>query len=180
MRWLLALALAACGGDFQSPGPPDGTITRDLTAVVTNIPDLSCFNTACGGCSSWARPDGTPAQSGDACLFAGTFACSGQNLACSSSACPTCASTMRGTICGADGQTIITLADDGSGGCVAIDTGSAIAVCNQTAGDACRNRCTNVGGRFECTAWCTSTPDAGTGGCGFSSSATCASLAGCP
>ena len=148
-------------------------------AIDTNIPDLSCFNTACGGCSNWARPDGTPAQSGDPCLYGGTLACSGQTLACSSSACPSCGNPMRGTVCGADGQTIITLADDGSGGCIAVDTGAAIAVCNAAPGDACRNRCVATSGRYECTAWCLSTPDAGTAGCGFSASANCSALSGC-
>jgi len=181
MRVLLIglLCSLGCGGsDFAPPGPPDGKIERDLSVGVANQLDLGCFNTACGGCSAWARPDGTPAASGDPCLWAGTLACSGGNLACSANTCPTCAQKMSGTVCGADGHTIVELANAAS--CTVFSTGSATAVCNRGPADACVHRCTAGGGAYACTAWCKSDADAGSGGCAYQASATCTSLATCP
>src|SRR3954467_12010758 len=108
---VVAVFVAGCGsGDFMSPAPPDGRVTLDLAVSQDDPPaDLTCFNTACGGCSTWAKYDGTPAASGDPCGFKGTLACMGTDLKCLDLTCPTCASKMTGSVCGADGHTIFEL-----------------------------------------------------------------------
>jgi|GEM_PF-6255106 len=181
MRVLLVALLCTfgCGGsDFAPPGPPDAQIERDLSVGTANPFDAGCFNKACGGCSTWARPDGTPAMSGDPCLWAGTLACNGTTLACSSNACPTCAGNISGTVCGADGHTIVEFTNGGT--CSVFSTGSATAVCNRSVGDACAHRCTATAGGYDCTAWCKSDADAGAVGCSHQAGATCTTLAACP
>jgi hypothetical protein len=175
---LLALA-SACGSDYEVPAPPDMRVSLDLS---TNLeyppPDMTCFNTACGGCSEWARPDGTPAMVGDPCLWNGTLACTGDKLTCSSTACPACGSPMAGSVCGKDGKTIVSITYDAAT-CVAYSFGSAINVCNRTADDKCLGRCVLMGGTYHCSAHCASAPDGGGPGCEHQDSDTCASLAGC-
>jgi hypothetical protein len=178
---LLALALAACGSDFDVPSLPDARFTRDLAIVVTPLPpDLSCFNRACGGCSRWANWDGSPSQPGDPCLWKGTYACNGAELTCSDNGCLACADASKkptGTVCGADSHTIIELAYGGNG-CSAYDFGSAIDVCNHGSNDRCLQRCTANGSGFGCVAHCASDDGGGTG-CAHQPNDTCESLTNC-
>jgi hypothetical protein len=178
----LSLTGAACGGDYRVQPPPDMRITLDLASPPGAPDDMTCFNTACGGCSTWARPDGTPAQVGDPCGFRGMLACTGTTLGCSDLSCPTCAAPagakMTGTLCAADGKTIVQLLDV-NGQCRVNPTGSALAVCNRDGSDRCLHRCTLSGTLYTCTAACASTPDAGVTGCAHSPSQTCQTLTGC-
>lgn len=175
----LVALLCACGSDYQVPAPPDARITLDLAASFDFPPrDMTCFNTACGGCSEWARPDGTPAKEGDPCLWKGTLACVGDKLTCMDTGCPSCGSPMTGSVCGKDGQTIISLTYEGTT-CVAYSFGSAINVCNRAAGDKCLGRCVQVGGTYHCSARCASDTDGGVAGCEHQDTDTCTSLAGC-
>src|SRR5437868_143989 len=120
---------AGCKSDFQVPAPPDARISLDLSVTVPPpSADLACFNRACGGCSHFSRWDGTPAQQGDPCLWNGKLTCMGTSLTCSDASCLTCGGTATGTVCGADGHTIIELVHTGNS-CTAYDLGSAIGVC---------------------------------------------------
>jgi hypothetical protein len=177
--------VAACGGGdgaFVPPGPPDAHLTLDLASTyVPPPPDLACFNNACGSCSSWAKWDGTPAQPGDPCSWKGTLQCNGNALVCSDTSCLSCPKAVSGTVCGADGHTILELLTTGSV-CAAYDFGSAIAVCNRSAQDQCRGSCSVDGsGNYACAAHCTSdgNGDAGVGGCPHGASDSCTSLTGC-
>jgi hypothetical protein len=178
---LLALALPACGSDFQVPAPPDARINLDLAVTTVSAPpDMSCFNTACGGCSDWANWDGTPSKVGDPCLWKGTYACSGTELKCSDTSCLACADTTKhavGTICGGDGHTIVELFYSGNT-CITYDFGSAIDVCNHGAADRCLQRCSAVGNTYNCVAHCASDDGGGTG-CAYQPNENCESLAGC-
>jgi hypothetical protein len=182
MRWLACVALAAaaaavvgCGSDFQVPPLPDAHFNLDLAVSFDGKqPDLTCFNTACGGCSSWAKWDGTPVAAGDPCLVSGMWQCTGTELTCSSTACLSCPSPVTGTVCGADGHSIIELVI-ASGACTAYDFGSAISTCNRKPGDQCQQHCTNAGGRYDCAAHCLSDDGGGTG-FGYSASETCVTL----
>lgn len=174
----LAVSFVACGGDFRVPPPSDMRISLDLASAPGTPDDMTCFNSACGGCSTWARADGTPAQVGDRCGFRGMLACTGQTLGCSDLGCPTCASKMTGTICAADGRTIVQLLDLNNQ-CRVNVTGSALAVCNRDASDRCLHRCTLANNLYTCTAGCSSTPDAGVTGCQYAPTQTCQTLAGC-
>jgi hypothetical protein len=181
MRFAVALVmLAGCGsGDFESPAPPDMRITLDLAVSQDHPPpDLTCFNTACGGCSTWAKFDGTPAAPGDPCGWKGTLACTGTDLMCNDASCPTCASKMTGTVCGADGHTIVELTYVGNT-CSVYDFGSAIDVCNKSTNDVCVGRCVPNGADYACSAHCLSDPDGGGPGCQHMPTDTCTSLAGC-
>jgi hypothetical protein len=175
---LVSLVVSGCGGgggsDFQVPPGPDGHFTLDLAFTPADLAaDGGCFNTACGGCSSWARFDGTPVQVGDPCLWSGQWQCSGTMLQCSNNGCPSCGSHMTGSVCGADGHTIVELTYVGST-CSAYDFGSAIAVC--AAG--CLGRCVMTNGEYQCSAGCVDA-DAGTTGCPHAATDSCTSLAGC-
>jgi hypothetical protein len=179
---MTTLASAGCGSDFEVPAPPDGRVELDLAVTMTSTPpDMACFNTACGGCSTWATYAGVPAKAGDPCLWKGSYACSGTSLQCTGTACLACADTSKhpvGTVCGADGHTIIELTYTGTT-CTAYDLGSAIGVCNHGAGDYCVQRCRGpVGNVYNCSANCASTDGGGTG-CMHGATDTCESLAGC-
>jgi hypothetical protein len=179
---LIALAVAGCGSAFEVQPLPDARVNLDLAVTInTTPPDMSCFNMACGGCSSWANPDGTPSKVGDPCLWKGVFACSGTTLTCSDKSCMTCgnaANRPTGTVCGADGHTIIELQYAGAA-CTAYDFGSAIDVCNRTSGDRCVQRCRGPNGNvYSCTANCAS-DDGGATGCAHMASDTCESLVSC-
>src|SRR3954469_4414288 len=172
-----ALVVAGCGSDFEVPAPPDARTELDLAVnMVTTPPDMSCFNTACGGCTSFANYDGTPTKVGDPCLWKGTYQCNGTSLKCSDAACPQCGSPMTGTVCGADHHTILEITNSGS--CQVYDFGSAIGVCNHGASDKCVGRCTQANGSYTCVANCASDDGGGTG-CDYSATATCTSLASC-
>ncbi len=176
----LCVACAGCGSDdFQSPAPPDARITIDLAVSQDHPPaDLTCFNSACGGCSAWARFDGTPAAVGDPCLWKGTWQCMGTELTCMGAACPTCPGEMLGSVCGADGHTIIELSHS-TATCVAYDFGSSISTCNHQPGDKCVGRCTkNAGGTYSCAAHCLS-DDGGGAGCEHQATDTCDTLTSC-
>jgi hypothetical protein len=173
----LVLLITACGGDFVPPPPPDGKVELDLSVVTANpAGDMGCINTACGGCSSWVNWDGTPTKVGDPCAWKGTWACNGTTLTCGDQSCPTCGSTMTGSVCGADGHTILELTYVGST-CSVYDIGSAIAVCNRTADDHCLGRCT-AGTPVSCEAHCASDDGGGTG-CQHMATDTCTSLEAC-
>ena len=133
---------------------------------------------ACGGCSSWRNWDGTLAKVGDPCLWKGTYQCKGTVLTCMDDSCPTCASAISGTVCGADGHTIVELLNTG-GSCHAYDFGSSVGVCNRDANDHCVGICTqNTDGSYTCTARCAS-DDGGGMGCQHKATDTCTSLASC-
>jgi hypothetical protein len=175
--------LAGCGSDFEVPARPDSHVDLDLAVTMTPTPpDMACFNRACGGCSQWASFDGTPSKVGDPCSWKGTYACNGTSLTCmGGGTCLTCTDTSKhavGTVCGADGHTIIELTYTGTT-CTAYDLGSAIGVCNHGAGDHCVQRCTGPSGNvFNCVASCASTDGGGTG-CMHGATDTCESLTGC-
>ena len=173
----LAVIAAGCGSDFRVSPPPDMRTSLDLAVNVNPAPpDMACLNTACGGCSSWTNYDGKPSMEGDPCLWKGRYQCNGTDLKCSDAACPQCPSTMTGTICGADGHTILELTNNG-GVCQVYDFGSAIGVCNRSDSDKCVGRCTmNGDGTYSCAAHCTSDDGGGTG-CEYSPTATCQTLA---
>ncbi|HZS36571.1 MAG TPA: hypothetical protein VFF06_07085 [Polyangia bacterium] len=173
---ILCGAFAGCGsGDFEVPPQPDARMELDLAANTTFPPtDMTCFNTACGGCSSLANWDGTPVKVGDPCLWNGAWQCSGAQLACSSAACLSCPQTVSGTVCGADGHTILELVHNGAT-CTAYDLGSAISTCNHGASDACVGRCTQNGGSYDCVAHCASDDGGGTGHV-YSAADTCVTL----
>jgi hypothetical protein len=179
----ILLFLSGCGSDFQVPANPDTRIELDLAVapIPSPGPDMSCFNTACGGCSAWANFDGTPAKVGDPCLYNGTYKCNGMSLVCSSTGCLTCQAggkTAQGTVCGADGHSIIELQYTGTT-CAAYDLGSAIGMCNHGSGDSCVQRCTGpTNNVYQCVAHCASDDGGGTG-CAHSPTETCESLAGC-
>jgi hypothetical protein len=193
---VLVVLVAGCGRDpdFQVPPPPDMRVLVDLAVSLDHpLSEAGCFNTACGGCSSWARPvygGGTPAQPGDPCGWNGTLSCSGTTLACSSAACPPCAGgTMSGSVCGADGHTVLELVS-ASGACSAYDFGSVIDLCTHDASDHCVGRCVKSGTSYACTAGCTSYgPIDGDGGardggvphtgCAHAATDTCDSLLAC-
>lgn len=184
MRRLIVLlaCVAGCGSAFEVPAPPDSRINLDLAVNMNPTPpDMSCFNTACGGCSNWANPDGTPSKVGDPCLFRGVYQCMGTSLVCSDKSCMTCsngANHPTGTVCGADGHTIIELTYVGTT-CTAYDFGSAIDVCNRTPGDHCVERCRGPNGNvYNCVANCVS-DDGGATGCMHSANDTCESLVSC-
>jgi hypothetical protein len=182
MRVVLLVAVAfavACGSEFEVPPLPDARMSLDLGVSIPNPPpDLACFNRACGGCSTWARFDGTPAMVGDPCLWKGTLACMGTSLVCSDASCLPCSGgTALGTVCGGDGHTIVELVYTGTT-CAAYDLGSAIGVCNHGAGDACVDRCTKNGNTYNCAASCLSDDGGGTG-CQHQASDTCQSLTSC-
>jgi hypothetical protein len=181
---LAGLGFAGCGSDFRVEAPPDARIEIDDMAVAPapRQADLACFNTACGGCSTWANFDGTPAKVGDPCLYNGVYQCNGMSLVCSSKACLTCQSggkTPVGSVCGADGHTIIELQYTGTT-CAAYDFGSSINTCNHGAGDKCLQSCTGPDGNnvYHCAAHCMSDDGGGTG-CAHMANETCESLAGC-
>jgi hypothetical protein len=178
---LAVLIVSGCGSDFEVPALPDARVQLDLAVAPPVIPpDMACFNMACGACSNWKNWDGTPSKVGDPCGYKGTYACNGMSLACNSTACPTCSTggrTPAGTVCGADGHTIVELTYVGST-CSAYDLGSAIGVCNHGAADKCQHRCTLNGSVYDCVAHCASDDGGGTG-CDHSATETCESLAGC-
>lgn len=174
---------SGCSSDYTVSPLPDMRISLDLAvATPTPQPDMSCFNTACGGCSSWANWDGTPSKVGDPCLWKGVYQCTGTSLKCSDSGCLACSNTSNraaGTVCGADGHTIVELTYTGNT-CTAYDFGSAIGVCNRTPDDHCVDRCTAPasGNTYDCVAHCASDDGGGTG-CTHMASDTCESLASC-
>jgi hypothetical protein len=177
MKLALAVLLLAGCGSFTPTAPPNDKITLDLAVAIANpAPDLACPNTACGGCSSWMNFDGTPAKAGDPCAWKGTWACNGTTLTCADLSCPTCASKMTGSVCGADGHTILALTYVGTA-CSVYDLGTALAVCNRTPTDQCLGRCT-AGSTVTCEAHCASDDGGGTG-CMHMSSDTCTSLESC-
>jgi hypothetical protein len=171
--------LAGCGdSDFQPPPRDDMRFTLDLAAnFSTADTDMTCFNSACGGCSSFANWDGTPARVGDPCNWNGAWKCNGMDLVCSDNGCPSCGTAVTGSVCGADGHTILELTNPGSG-CRVYDFGSAIDVCNRSPGDHCVGRCTLDAGAHHCVAHCLS-DDGGAAGCAHMSSDTCESLSSC-
>ena len=185
MRLVACLSLVvACGcggGDFQVPPQPDARVSLDL-AVNTNSPssDAACLSMVCGACSDRANWDGKPTAEGDPCNWNGTWQCNGASLQCSSGACLPCtqgsgAQPVTGTICGADGHTILELVYAG-GSCAAYDFGSSIDVCNRKPNDGCVATCSKQGsGSFACVAHCLS-DDGGTGGHPYSPTDTCQSL----
>jgi len=175
MRFFLAVVLlAGCGSDFAPPAPPGDKNTLDLAVAVANpAADMSCPNVACGGCSSWTNWDGSLTKPGDPCAWKGTWACNGTKLTCADLSCP-CAAT--GSVCGADGHTVLALTST-SGICSVYDLGSAIAVCNRSAGDHCVGRCT-AGNPVTCEAHCVSDDGGGTG-CARMPSDTCTTLESC-
>lgn len=179
---VLALVAAAGCGSYSVSPPPDMRISLDL-AVSTPVssPDMTCINTACGGCSSWRNWDGAPSMPGDPCLWKGVYQCNGMKLECSDSGCLACADTNNrpvGTVCGADGHTIVELTYSGQT-CSAYDFGSAIGVCNRAPGDHCVQRCSGPNGNvYDCVAHCTSDDGGGTG-CAYGAGATCESLVNC-
>lgn len=181
LLFVTLIGLAGCGSDFEVPALPDARVTLDLAVSTTAAtPDMACFNSVCGGCSTWANFDGTPSKVGDPCLYKGAYACTGTSLTCNSSACLTCTTAGRsahGTVCGADGHTIVELTYAGTT-CSAYDLGSAIGVCNHGAGDKCQHRCTLNGSIYDCVAHCVSDDGGGTG-CDHTAGETCESLAGC-
>lgn len=175
---LLLFVVAGCKSDFQVPALPDARISLDLAvSMAPPPPDLACFNRACGGCSHIARWDGTPAQEGDPCLWKGKLTCMGMNLVCSDTSCLTCGGTATGTVCGADGHTIIELVHSGNS-CTAYDLGSSIGVCNSGPNDGCLDRCTKNGNSYSCAAGCIA-DDGGATGCANMPSDTCDSLTSC-
>jgi hypothetical protein len=101
----------------------------------------------------------------------------GSELKCIDDSCPTCASTMTGTVCGADGHSIIELVYSG-GTCHAYDFGSSIGVCNHDMNDHCTGVCTQTAGGYTCTARC-ATDDGGGMGCQHMATDTCTSLSSC-
>src|SRR5688572_28260141 len=126
-RVVLLLLVCGCGDpDFEVPARTDMRTERDLSSSFVSMPpDMSCLNMACGGCSSWLSWDGTAVEAGDPCLYRGTWMCAGTQLVCSDASCPTCAAgTMVGSVCGADGHTILELTQSG-GMCRVYDFGSA-------------------------------------------------------
>lgn len=177
----IVMALTGCGSDFEVPALPDARVTLDLAVAPPVMPpDMACFNMACGACSNWKNWDGTPSKVGDPCLYKGAYACNGTSLVCSSTACLACTTSGRtatGTVCGADGHTIVELTYAGNS-CSAYDLGSAIGVCNHGAGDKCQHRCTLNGSVYDCVAHCSSDDGGGTG-CDHSATESCESLAGC-
>ncbi len=176
----LLITSVGCGSAFEVPPLPDAHMTLDLATSSNPAPvDMTCFNTACGGCSAWAKYDGTPAQEGDPCLWNGVYQCNGTSLACSSSTCPSCSGKAVGSICGADGHTILEL-NYAVGTCAAYDFGSAINVCNHSSSDGCVARCsTNAStGEVDCVAHCLS-DDGGATGCQHMSTETCDTLKSC-
>jgi hypothetical protein len=179
---VLALLAAACGSSYSVSPPPDMRISLDLAVSppVTST-DMSCLNTACGGCSSWLNWDGTPSKEGDPCLWKGVYQCNGTALVCSDTGCLACTDTTKqpvGTVCGADGHTIVELTYAGNA-CSAYDFGSAIGLCNRAPGDHCVQRCTGPNGNvYDCVAHCTSDDGGGTG-CDHMPTDTCESLKGC-
>jgi hypothetical protein len=186
----LAVAVEGCGRDpdFQVPPRPDMRTVIDLAVSLDHPPaDMTCFNTACGGCSAWARVDGKPAQPGDPCLWKGTWQCMGTTLVCSDTGCPACGGAMTGSVCGADGHTVLDLTMKG-GMCAAYDFGSTIALCNHDASDHCVGRCIKVGASYACTAGCTSEGGGDGGardggaprtGCPHAATDTCDTLTSC-
>jgi hypothetical protein len=178
----LVLALAGCGSDFEVPAPPDARVNLDLAvAPPVRPPDMACFNMACGACSNWASWNGTPIKAGDPCLWKGAFACNGAQLVCNNAGCLTCADTTKhavGTVCGADGHTIVELTYTGTT-CTAYDFGSAIGVCNRSPNDQCLQRCSGPSGSvYSCVAHCASDDGGGTG-CAHGAADTCESLTAC-
>ncbi len=173
---LIALVACGCGSAFEVPARPDAFQTLDLGVLFDGAPrDLTCFNTACGGCSSWAKWDQTPVAVGDPCLITGTWQCNGTDLVCSSSACLSCPQPVSGTVCGADGHSIIELVTV-AGACTAWDFGSGISSCNHDANDKCQQACSNSGGKYTCEAHCLA--DDGFGPADdYSPTETCQSLA---
>jgi hypothetical protein len=176
--WVLVLCWG-CGKDpdFEVPPRDDMRITLDLaSSFVSMDPDMSCLSTACGGCSNYVNWDGSPVAVGDPCLWKGTWQCSGTTLTCSDEGCPTCGTAMSGSVCGADGHTIVEITNMGM--CRTYDFGSAIAVCNRAPGDHCVHRCTLDNGVHRCAARCASA-DGGAMGCPFVSTQTCEALTSC-
>jgi hypothetical protein len=153
-------------------------VSIDLAVVIAPPPpDMSCFNRACGGCSRVAKWDGTPAQEGDPCLWKGKLTCMGTSLVCSDTSCLTCSGTATGTVCGADGHSIIELIHNGNT-CVAYDLGSSIGVCRGGPTDHCVDRCTKNGSSYACVAGCV-LDDGGAMGCAWQSTDTCDALTSC-
>jgi hypothetical protein len=160
--WVVCALVAGCGRapDFQVPPRGDLHMLVDLAVSLDHPPpEAGCFNTACGGCSSWARPaygGGAPAQPGDPCGWNGMWGCTGTTLGCSSTACPACAGgMMTGSVCGADGHTVLELVYAG-GVCGVYDFGSILDLCTHDASDRCVGRCVKSGASYACTAGCTS------------------------
>jgi hypothetical protein len=175
---LILLTVAGCKSDFQVPALPDAHLKLDLSSnVPAPPPDQACFNRACGGCSHFARFDGTPAQEGDPCLWKGKLVCMGQSLVCSDASCLSCGGTATGTVCGADGHSIVELVHSGNS-CTAYDLGSAIGVCNAGPNDGCVDRCSKNGSSYSCVARCLA-DDGGGAGCPHMASDTCDSLTSC-
>src|SRR5260221_13608892 len=115
--WLLLLSIG-CGRDpdFVPPPRDDMRITLDLASsyVPENL-DMTCFNTACGGCSSFANWDGTAVKVGDPRLWKGAWQCTGNQLSCSDNGCPMGGTPMTGSGCAPHGHTILDLTHPGSG-----------------------------------------------------------------
>jgi hypothetical protein len=180
---LATLAFLGChtvtAKDFVVPPAPDARVELDLgTSAATAAVDMTCINSACGGCSSWVNYDGTPSKVGDPCLLNGVYQCTGTELKCTSNSCLGCTGgTPVGSVCGADGHTIIELHYSGTA-CVAYDFGSAIDVCNHSANDSCQQKCTANGTTYDCVAHCASDDGGGTG-CTYQPTETCESLTSC-
>ena len=169
------------GGNFVVPPQPDARVNLDLSQSVSqSMPDMTCFNSVCGACSQWANYDGKPSKEGDPCLWNGVYKCTGTQLECTSNTCLGCSNGSNhpvGTVCGADGHTIIELHYTGTA-CVAYDFGSAIDVCNHSATDVCQQKCTANGTTYDCAAHCASDDGGGTG-CTHQPTDTCESLTSC-
>jgi hypothetical protein len=176
--WLVVMLITGCGSDFAPPAQPNDKLTLDLAVATANPSgDAGCLNTACGGCSSWTNWDGTLSKPGDPCAWKGTWACNGTTLACADLTCPTCAAKMSGSVCGADGHTVLDVTYLGAT-CSVYDFGTALAVCNRTDGDHCVGRCTSGTGGVACEAHCVSDDGGGTG-CAHMATDTCVSLQSC-
>jgi hypothetical protein len=172
--------MVSCGRDpdFAPPAREDMRVTLDLAASASMPADFSCATMMCGACSSFVNFDGKPSKPGDPCGWNGSYQCMGDGLVCNVAArdCPACGGTMSGSLCGADGHTIVEIVTGSN--CKTYDFGSAISVCNHGANDHCVDRCTKIGSSYACVARCLS-DDGGATGCEHKATDTCDTLTSC-
>jgi hypothetical protein len=174
----LVLVATACDSGFRPPPRPDMKTDIDLASQASGKADMTCLATVCGECSDRVRWDGKPVAVGDPCLVHGTWQCAGHVLECSDASCISCPGKSIGSVCGADGHTVIEL-NYVNGMCTTVDLNSPIAICNRTADDKCVGRCVLQGVDYTCTARCLSDDGGATAGCPYSPGQTCATLSGC-